>query len=206
MIGILLLAAAQTGTASASSSPWIKPPELQSGGIIGYRDYPAASLRRGEYGIVSVLLHVSSEGSVSACDVTESSGFPALDDKSCALLMMRSRFDPAKDADNNPVSGEYRTATTWGIDQHQPRALIELPLQVASLPPGYKNPVEAQLLFDATGHVSACHVRTTSGNEGADRAACAYVTRELTITPPKARSGVKAVAVRTLRATLSDTP
>lgn len=204
MVGMLMIAAlgvAQEPAAIDSSrAPRLRNPEA----VVTYRDYPAASLRRNEHGIVTAWLRVSAAGKVTACDVTESSGSPALDRTTCSLLKERARFEPAKDAAGISVEGEYRLANSWGVDGYQPRTSIDVPLQVSVIPPDYRSPVAARLVFDAAGRVEACEITATSGSAAADRAACTYVGQQLVIAPP--RSGSRAVpeaAVRYLTASLS---
>ncbi len=186
--------------ADVSRSPKLRNPQ----DLISGSDYPRSSARRNETGIVSVQIEVSPKGRVDACEITESSGFETLDAVTCSLMRSRARFDPALDLAGSPVAGVYRLASTWGVDERQPTTNIILPLQVSVIPVGYRSPVRARLIFDATGHVTACEVTATSGSDAADRAVCEYVEHQLVITPPKAKiSGVVPIAVRYLTASLS---
>lgn len=181
-----------------------EPPRLRNANaIIMPEEYPVEALRRHEYGISSIVMLVSAEGQVTACDVTESSGSDALDRATCALHKKRARFDPARDAAGVPVAGEYRLATSWGVDDHQPQTTIESFLQVPAIPADYHSPVKARLLFDEAGHVTTCEVTDSSGSVAADRAACAYTRQQLVITAPrKTSNGVPLVGVRYLTANL----
>jgi TonB family protein len=204
MFSALLVAAIQVAqvnpTINLSQTPRLRNPQA----IVTFRDYPSDSLRQHEYGIVSIVLRVSPEGRVISCDITESSGAAALDKKTCSLHMARARFDPAKDATGLPTAGEYRASTSWGIEEHQPRTTIDTPLQVSTVPKGYRSPVKARLIFDATGHVMDCEVTATSGSGAADRAACTYIGQQLVITAPKSSSGdVPPAAVRYLTASFT---
>lgn len=102
-MGILTLAipaAAQTMASPpvpvGSAVDWIHPD-----------DYPPASIRMGEEGRVSVQLAVDATGAVTGCTVTNSSGHPVLDARTCALLTLRAHFQPAYDA-----AGQAMPATT----------------------------------------------------------------------------------------------
>lgn len=200
MLAIAVFGIVQVSAATESSqSPQLRNPQA----LITYEDYPTESVRRNEYGIVSIVITVSAEGKVSSCQVTESSGFATLDLATCSLYKKRARFEPAKDAEGLPIEGKYRLSSSWGLEEHQPRTTIDVPLQVSSVPSDYRSPVKARLLFDATGHVTACEVTTTSGSAAADRAACAYIEQQLAIAPPKsASSDISPVAVRYLNANL----
>jgi TonB family protein len=166
-------------------------------------DYPVESMGDSEWGVVSTLLRVSATGRVIGCVVTESSGYDTLDKGTCRMLRLRARFDPARDEAGKPVEGEYRMANAWSVVAHQARTTIEVPLEVRAVPRDYRAPVHARIVFDATGHVTACDVTATSGSAGADRAACTHIREKLVIPAPKAAAAVEPVAVRYLVAALA---
>ncbi|PQM27905.1 hypothetical protein CVO77_05015 [Sphingopyxis lindanitolerans] len=204
MIAFLFLAALQAEAGSTAVTSPHAPQLLNPKTVLSNTDYPGPALQKSQTGIVSILLHVSPEGRVSSCDVTESSGFPLLDAATCRAHKARARFTPATDAAGAPIAGSYRTVATWGVGDDQPHARATFPLQVSQLPASYKQPVELELLFGATGHVTACNVKTTSGSGAADRAACDYLDQQLIVDPPKSGSdGVEPVAVRTITAVLT---
>jgi serine/threonine protein phosphatase 1 len=62
---------------------------------IGPDDYPEASIRAGEQGVVGVRYVVGIDGRVSACTATSSSNFARLDKRTCDLIYRRFRFKPA---------------------------------------------------------------------------------------------------------------
>lgn len=62
------------------------------------RDYPAAALRGGVEGRVSVLLSVSPAGRATGCEVVATSGDAGLDAATCRLALRNGRFEPARDA------------------------------------------------------------------------------------------------------------
>ncbi|MDP5278227.1 energy transducer TonB [Sphingomonas sp. DG1-23] len=165
--------------------------------VITYDDYPMEAIRRGEAGIVSVLLAVSPEGSVTGCKVTESSLSKLLDSQTCALLSRRAHFEPATDASGRSIAGEYRMSTPWGLEkEHQPRSTIDATLQVAALPNGYVRPAKVQLVYYAAGAPKECAVLASSGSGAADRTACDYATRTFRAEAPKSGSSSAAAAVR----------
>ncbi len=185
------------------SGDQVVPPEWLNPATVGsYQNYPPKAIQRGEYGIVSILLHVSVDGRVTGCDITETSGSEALDTGTCALFGRRARFTPAKDVAGAPIQGEYREAIAWGIEKKQPRTGLELSLLVPSLPPGYRSPAKARLLFDGTGKLMSCAMMVTSGNVAADQAVCAQMKRQpVSIAAPRSVAvGVSPVAVRYLTA------
>jgi TonB family protein len=80
-------------------------------------DYPPASMRGAEEGDVSALLLIDTEGLVTGCRITHSSGHLLLDRATCALAARRGRFNPAKDAQRRPVVGSYAISDVkWRIN------------------------------------------------------------------------------------------
>jgi periplasmic protein TonB len=67
-------------------------------------DYPPSALRNNEEGTVRVSLTVGTNGRVSGCTVTQSSGSSALDSATCRIIRSRARFTPARDSSGNAVS------------------------------------------------------------------------------------------------------
>lgn len=120
--------------------------------LFSFEDYPGRSLERQEYGIVSAVLHVSKEGKGTLCEVTETSGFPAIDVATCSIAKMRARFDPARDAAGNAVESAFPYSISWVVgERSQKNWKFELPIEVARLPPGYRAPMQARVTFDAVG-------------------------------------------------------
>jgi len=194
----LLIAAASGAMATA------EPPRLLNGDrLIGADDYPTAALENGDYGVVSMHLQVDAQGRVTGCAVTETSGSAPLDRVSCTVAKRRARFAPARNATGAAIASDYRLATTYGINEHQPPITIPMTLGVKALPPGYTQAAKLQAVFGADGHVMRCETRETSGNANADRAICGEIERTLVVTPPRSGSDEPAAAVRTYIANLT---
>jgi protein TonB len=65
-------------------------PQAQANGA--FVQYPAESLRWSEEGAVRYRVRIDGCGRVTACEVTESSGFARLDQATCDILMTNARF------------------------------------------------------------------------------------------------------------------
>ena len=63
----------------------------------------------------TVMVSIGTDGKVTNCEVTRSSGSPELDKTTCDLMRRRARFTPATDGDGNPTSGEYASSVRWQI-------------------------------------------------------------------------------------------
>lgn len=77
-------------------------------------DFPDASRRAEEQGVTRVSYVVGSDGKVSSCTVTQSSGFPRLDDATCKIIMRRFRFNPAT-RDGQPVPETKTQPVRWQL-------------------------------------------------------------------------------------------
>jgi periplasmic protein TonB len=67
--------------------------------------YPGPALARGAEGRVSVSVAIGTDGRVTDCQVTSSSGDRDLDAATCRLAKRNGRFRPARDRDGHPIAG-----------------------------------------------------------------------------------------------------
>jgi TonB family protein len=102
--------AAQTGRAA--------PPRRAHGNLSQYfstDDYPPNALARRAAGTVGFRLVIGADGAVTRCTITHSSNDAALDMATCAILLGRARYDPARDASGRAVRGEDSGRVTWRL-------------------------------------------------------------------------------------------
>lgn len=83
---------------------------------VSEEDYPDASRRAGEEGITGVRVTVGTDGRVSACQVTRSSGFSRLDERACQIAQRRWRFKPAT-ANGQPVEATINRNYRWQLQE-----------------------------------------------------------------------------------------
>lgn len=155
-------------------------------------DYPKESLRQGVGGVTSFRLIISETGQPERCEVVESSGLEALDQRACAIMLKRGRFQPGKDETGKSSASVYRSQLTWRPASRGKLKPIapDLELLVSSLPPGLQNDalVRVNVVITSTGQVRACSPRaqSASSKEGKDvlgEVACGQALT-LTGTPP----------------------
>ena len=87
------------------------------GQFFGQSAYPASAIRDEAEGRVRANLTVGTDGRVSGCTVTLSSGNAALDETTCRVSRNRVRFTPAKDEEGNPIVSTYPLAVTWKLER-----------------------------------------------------------------------------------------
>jgi protein TonB len=78
-------------------------------------DYPSRALREEREGVTRFTVTVGTDGRVTNCSVTGSSGTPELDDAACRAITRRARFTPATDGEGNPTTGTYSNSVRWQI-------------------------------------------------------------------------------------------
>ncbi len=130
LLPLLLLLPAQTGPVAPPlirvtppSAPPPPPPPRQGSrpqpidvqSWIRPEDYPVAALREWQEGRVRIGYRVRTDGRVGDCTVLVSSGHPALDEASCALLVARARYRPARDGRGRPVEAAVQQPILWRI-------------------------------------------------------------------------------------------
>jgi protein TonB len=94
-------------------------------------DYPVGALATNQQGVVGFRVQVGLDGTVTECAVTQPSGWPLLDETTCALIAVRARFTPATDARGGRARGTYSNRIRWQIPQPPPPVT-----PVLSVPPG----------------------------------------------------------------------
>src|SRR3569623_39472 len=83
------------------------------GQYFGSDNYPPAAIRAGAQGRVVAHLTVGTDGRVTDCQVTASSGNSDLDSTTCRIAKSRVRFTPAQDAAGNPIVSSYTLPVRW---------------------------------------------------------------------------------------------
>ena len=77
-------------------------------------DFPDASRRAEESGVTRVSYVIGTDGKVESCSVTQSSGFPRLDDATCKIIQRRFRFKPAT-VEGQPVKETKTQPVRWQL-------------------------------------------------------------------------------------------
>jgi len=90
-------------------------PKANLASLFSTDDYPASAIRAEESGTTGFRLDVGSNGRVTNCSVTSSSGSSALDSATCRLLRSRARFTPARDNTGAATSGTHSSRIVWRL-------------------------------------------------------------------------------------------
>jgi periplasmic protein TonB len=104
------------GGASAPGGTRARVRARSLGNYITADDYPAASLRNNEQGLVTFILDVDPAGRVANCIVTRSSGSAALDSATCRIMRSRARYTPARNPRGQAVADRDQGAVRWQLE------------------------------------------------------------------------------------------
>jgi periplasmic protein TonB len=111
-------------TTAAPPPPAPPPPRFQPkgpapkgspGNWATSNDYPSRALREEREGVTGFRVTVGTDGKVTACEITRSSGSPDLDQATCDNVRRRARFQPATDGEGAPTTGSYSNSIRWVI-------------------------------------------------------------------------------------------
>jgi len=101
------------GTAfpAAAQEPDVRRTDNQ----IQFSHYPPESLRRGEEGVVGVRVTTDRKGNMTDCQVAKTSGYLALDNASCELLLTYGRTNPYLGPDGRTVVRVQDGQVLWQL-------------------------------------------------------------------------------------------
>ncbi len=80
---------------------------------ISSEDMPRGVERFEEARTVGYVLEVDAQGQVTRCAISQPTDSWRLDTTTCRLLRQRAQFQPARDAEGNPVPSLYRGRFAW---------------------------------------------------------------------------------------------
>jgi len=86
---------------------------VQIAGEILPSDYPRDLRERGIGGRVDMVFTVGTNGRVTSCRITRSSGVPELDALTCSLIQQRFRYRPSTDRYGRPIPDEVEGEHDW---------------------------------------------------------------------------------------------
>jgi protein TonB len=85
-------------------------------GLFNTDDYPSDALSNEDEGSTTVRLSIGTDGRVTGCTVSSSSGSRSLDNATCRVLRSRARFTPAKLSNGQPTTDSYTQRITWRLE------------------------------------------------------------------------------------------
>ncbi len=102
-------------SAAARLPPETRRTDQQSGQLDQHRRLSGLGVAQGIEGLARYRVIVGSNGRVSSCEITATSGDALLDSTACKLITRRARFDAATDGTGASVVGSYSGSVHWEI-------------------------------------------------------------------------------------------
>jgi len=150
-------------------------------------DYPAGAIRNGEQGDVGFRLDVTAEGTVSDCQVVESSGSALLDGATCRIMRARARFTPARNSAGQAVADTVSARVRWVLPADEglnfSGAISSKDYPAAALQRGEQGRVQVALAISPDGRVARCTVTHGSGSALLDATTCELIRARGHFTP-----------------------
>ena len=171
--------------------------------------YPAAALRNAEEGTVTMKIGIDPNGRVEGCEVTGSSGSPALDMGACEGMLLHALYEPARDARGRPVKSATSQSIRYILPKTssevlevqkgvQPASLLdEIALRERVFDEEFRMAINASpagkalfaLTIDATGKPTGCGMMFSSGDSSLDTRVCASLMKEANFEPARTPAG-----------------
>lgn len=173
--------------------------------LFSVQDFPDYLLHSGEVmRTVYTRTTIGDDGTAKGCSIELSSGDAKLDAYTCAIIIKRGRFAPAKWVDGSPAYSVLRFPVTWTVttsvpsDEERLRAVTpDLELSVNQLPKSAHKFVDMtlELAVDETGHIVSCSEMPRAAGDPRQQfpslvsLVCGAATKGLTLRPPIGTSG-----------------
>jgi TonB family protein len=104
--------------------------------------YPARAREAREQGPVGFRIKLDRDGYATECVVTSSSGYPALDDETCRLIMTRGEFKGVTDEHGRKANATFEGVVNWRLPGPPPAATAaSAPAPSAPVPSASPAPV-----------------------------------------------------------------
>ena len=185
-----------------------RTPDVRS--VFSADDFPIYLASAGVSRTVYTRTTVRPDGLIQNCVAESTSGDAKLDAYTCAIIVKRAKFLPAKWIDGSPAYGVIRVPVSWRIGNAPPaegemQSVPDLELSVNRLPKGAHKiaPVSLDVGADETGHVVSCVGHPPAAHNLGPRfpelvpIACEQVTKTLSVQPAFDSSGKPLRSVQT---------
>ena len=183
-------------------------------GLFSYTDMPRYLVEAGADLSKTVYTRttVRPDGSTESCKVEVTSGDPKLDAYTCALIVKRGNFKPARWTDGSPAYGVIRVPISWRIsyvnapEEDALKSITpDLELSVNRLPKGARSIVGMmlELAADESGRIVSCMESPPSKNDRGKHfpelapLACEQVAKSVPIKPPLDAAGKPMPSIQT---------
>lgn len=155
--------------------------------------------QKGGHALNFIRVIVTPDGAPQDCKIEVTSGIPELDAQTCALVMKRGRFRPARWADGKPAYGVYRKDVLWAdLDQFNYTRPIDVEINISRMPRGGRARVSFPVNFavDAAGAKSSCETPERNVNSTLLAIACKEILDSYPVVPARNAQNIAVPSVQ----------
>jgi hypothetical protein len=155
--------------------------------------------QKGGHALNFIRVIVTPDGRPQDCAIEVTSGIPDLDKETCALVMKRGRFKPARWADGKPAYGVYRKDVLWAdLDQFEYSRPVDVEINVSRMPKGVRAPVSFPVNFavDASGTKSSCQTPQRNVHSMLLDVACKQILASYPVSAARSAQGIAVPSVQ----------
>lgn len=186
-----------------------------AGGVVNWfspDDMPANVQQSVNTYVVGTSTTVGTDGRPINCQIDHPTTNPKLDAMTCALILRRAQFTPARWIDGSATYGLYRMPVKWTTIVNDPAEHTDLQIQVNKLPAGSRSPVRIRLIYaaDAQGRIASCTSEPVPGqarpkpiNPQLVQVACSELERSWTPIPVHDANGAPVRSVQNASAEIT---
>lgn len=200
VVAMLFLTMLLAGGAMAGAKP------IQPEYWVTDEDYPWESRIHGEEGTTKFRLVITPTGKSDRCDILISSESKLLDLQTCALMMARGNFHPARDEQRKPTYAVIERRVHWLLNSKAsdtPKPDFEILLN--TLPKKISRPpmLNIHLMIDETGVLRSCISDRMKAAPSLETIACQQALAEWAAKPAINHDGNAVPSVQTIKVRFS---
>lgn len=167
-----------------------------------HQHYPGAQRGRRNSGMTKVAVSIDPAGKVIECRLASSSGHAELDRRACAAILVRAKFEPARDEHGRAVASLWMQIVSWQIygERQKHGSALDRIFTVTKLPGNDDQAsLSVRIRTNADGKIEHCEIDEGSGNIVLDRIACPTLVKSGPIEVARDESANSLATVRSVK-------
>ncbi|GAA4711831.1 TonB family protein [Sphingomonas lutea] len=132
---ILAMALVATAVPAAAAGDAAKEKRMRQMTEVMFKNYPPRALAAGEQGSVFFVVKLDDKASPTSCEVTHSSGYPLLDQETCAMIVRHATFKQVLGPNGDAVKrSTHEGVVNWTIPGRAPVPIKAIPVAASTKP------------------------------------------------------------------------
>jgi len=103
------------GPLAAAETPDKQSRRMKQISEVVFQNYPPRALAAGEQGPVFFVVRLDDKAHPTSCEVTHGSGYPRLDEETCAMIVRHAVFKSVLGANGKPMRSVHEGVVNWRI-------------------------------------------------------------------------------------------